>query len=63
MQHSPGLQVMRFLQKHKVGWDAILDAICDENVKQSYQLITENPEITPMEFLERMGIEPEFLED
>lgn len=33
---------------------AILDAICDENLEQSYQLIKENPKITKAEFLKRM---------
>lgn len=32
------------------------DAICDENLEQSYQLIKENPKISKAEFLAKMQI-------
>ena len=33
------------------------DAICDENLEKSYQLIKENPNISKAEFLRIMQIE------
>ena len=36
-----------------------LEAVCDENLERSYQVITENPQITKAEFLEKMQITEE----
>ena len=58
-QSGMGTLVMDCLEKLGVSWITILDAICDENLEQSYQLIKENPEITKEEFLTAMQIEEE----
>ena len=47
---------MNYLRELGTEGIAILDAICDENLEQSYQLIKENPQITKGEFLEKMQI-------
>ena len=56
-QYQKGTLVMDYLQSLKISWEAIGEAICDENLEQSYQLIKENPKITKEEFLRIMGIE------
>lgn len=48
--------VMNHLRLLNTEGVAILDAICDENLEQSYKLITENPKISKREFLEIMQI-------
>ena len=55
-QHQKGLLVMEYLRELGTESVAILDAICDENLDQSYKLISENPRITKAEFLEKMQI-------
>ena len=49
--------VMKYLRSIKISWENILDAICDKNIKKSYQLIKSNPTITKAEFLEQMEID------
>lgn len=56
-QYRMGMLVMNYLRKLGVAWVAILDAICDENLEQSYLLIKKNPHISKEEFLTTMGIE------
>ena len=53
-QYQKGMLVMNYLQELGTDWLAIGDAICDENLEQSYKLIQENPQITKAEFLEKM---------
>ena len=55
-QYQKGTLVMDYLQSLKISWEAIGEAICDENLEQSYQLIKENPRITKAEFLGKMQI-------
>ena len=58
-QHQKGMLVMNYLRDLETDWVAILDAICDENLEQSYKLIQENPKITKAEFLAKMQITEE----
>ena len=55
--YQQGVLVMNYLEALGATSCEILDAICDENRERSYNLIKENPKITRMEFLEKMGIE------
>ena len=50
---------MNYLRELGTDSSAILDAICDENLDQSYKLIQENPKITKKTFLEKMQITEE----
>ena len=54
--YQKGMLVMNYLRGLETDSTAILDAICDENLEQSYQLIQENSSITKEEFLKRMQI-------
>ena len=58
-QYQKGSLVMNYLRELETDWVAILDAICDENLEQSYKLIQENPKITKAEFLAKMQITEE----
>lgn len=58
-QYQKGLLVMNYLRELGTDSSAILDAICDENLDQSYKLIQENPKITKKTFLEKMQITEE----
>ena len=58
-QYQKGMLVMNYLRDLETDWVAILDAICDENLEQSYKLIQENPKITKAEFLAKMQITEE----
>ena len=58
-QYQKGSLVMDYLRELGMDWVAILDAICDENLEQSYKLIQENPKITKAEFLAKMQITEE----
>ena len=53
-QYQKGTLVMNYLRDLGMESVAILDAICDENLEQSYKLIKENLKITKAEFLKRM---------
>ena len=50
------ISVMNYLNALNTAGVAILDAVCDENLEQSYKLIQENPKISKAEFLEKMQI-------
>ena len=58
-QYQKGMLVMNYLRELETDWVAILDAICDEKLEQSYKLIQENPKITKAEFLAKMQITEE----
>ena len=58
-QYQKGSLVMKYLRELGMDSAAILDAICDENLEQSYKLIQENPKITKAEFLAKMQITEE----
>ncbi len=55
-QYQKGMLVMHYLKDLGTEWVAILDAVCEENLEQSFKLIQENPGITKEEFLEKMQI-------
>ena len=55
-QYQKGMLVMNYLEKLEASPLEILDAVCDENLEQSYELIKENLQITKAEFMQRMGI-------
>lgn len=57
--YQKGLLVMNYLRDLKMSSVNILDAICDDNLESSYQLIHEHPQITKKEFLNKMKIEEE----
>ena len=57
--YQKGISVTDYLQGLGIDMITILDAVCDENLEQSYQLIKENPQITKEEFLEKMNISEE----
>ena len=54
--YQKGMSVMNYLRDLGVDMITIGEAVCDENLEQSYKLITENPKISKAEFLERMQI-------
>jgi hypothetical protein len=54
--YEKGIFVMDYLKGLGVDMTAVLDAICDQNLEQSYQLIKYNPNITKQAFLTIMGI-------
>ena len=55
-QYQKGISVMDFLERLKINYETIGDAIDDQNLEKSYQMITENPNITKAEFLKAMKI-------
>ena len=55
-QSQKGISVMNYLQKLGMDMITIGEAICDENLEQSYKLIKENPKISKKEILEKMQI-------
>lgn len=57
--YQKGLLVMNYLQSLGMSSVNILDAICDDNLENSYQLIQEHPQITKKEFMNKMKIEEE----
>lgn len=52
-----GIAVMDYLESIGLDMETIGDAICDENLEKSYEIITRNPTITKYEFVEQLGIE------
>ena len=54
-QYQKGMLVMNYLKKLDTDILNIGDAIEDEHLEKSYQLIKENPKITKAEFLKQMG--------
>ena len=58
-QYQRGILVMDYLQDLGISMITILEAVCEENLEKSYQLIQQNPKITKKEFLEKMHIEEE----
>ena len=57
--YQKGILVMDFLEDLGVNMLAIGRAIDDSRFDQTYKLITENPQITKAEFLEKMQISEE----
>ena len=55
--YDKGTFVMDYLES--LGFDTvtILEAICDENLDKSYEIITQNPAINKSEFVEKLGID------
>ena len=58
-QYQKGILVMDYLQGLGMDMITVLDAICDENLEKSYQVIQENPKITKKEFLAKLNIQEE----
>ncbi len=58
-QYQKGILVMDYLQGLGMDMITIGDAICDENLEKSYQVIQENPKITKKEFLAKLNIQEE----
>ncbi len=55
-QYQKGMLVMNYLKSLQTDILTIGDAIEDDNLEKSYQLIKENPQITKAEFLKQMGL-------
>ena len=55
--YDKGVFVMDYLQSIGFDFETILDAICDENLDKSYEIIVQNPTISKYEFVEKLGIE------
>ena len=55
--YNKGVFVMDHLKSIGFDWETIGDAICDENLEKSYEIITQNPTIGKYEFVEKLGIE------
>lgn len=55
-QYQKGILVMDYLQGLGIDMITIGDAVCDENLERSYQLIIDNPKIGKDEFLSKMEI-------
>lgn len=55
--YKKGIAVMDYLKSIGLDTVTIGDAICDENLERSYEIITENPTINKYEFVEQLGIE------
>lgn len=58
-QYEKGISIMDFLQSLGLDMITIGQAIEDNNIERSYQLIQSNPNITKDEFLTKMGIKEE----
>lgn len=56
-QYQKGILVMDYLQSLGLDMITIGEAVEDQKLEKSYQLIKENPQITKNEFLEKMEIE------
>ena len=55
--YNKGVFVMDYLKRIGFDNDTILDAICDENLDRSHEIISRNPSIGKYEFVEKLGIE------
>ena len=54
---NKGIFVMDYLKSIGCDSKTIGDAICDENLDKSYEIIVRNPTISKYEFVEKLGIE------
>ena len=55
--YNKGIFVMNYLKSIGLDWGTIGDAICDENLDKSCDIIRQNPTITKYEFVEQLGID------
>lgn len=55
--YDKGIFVMDYLKSIGFDFETIADAICDENLAKSYEIIIGNPTISKHEFIEKTGIE------
>ena len=55
--YDKGVFVMDYLRSIGLDGETILDAICDENLDKSYEVIVQNPTISKYEFVGKLGIE------
>ena len=56
-QYRMGILIEEFLEKLNIHSVTVTEAMSDENYRKSYQIITDNPQITKEDFLEAMGLE------
>ena len=55
--YNKSVFVMYYLQSIGFDFETIGDAICNENLDKSYEIIVQNPTISKYEFVEKLGIE------
>ena len=55
--YNKGVFVMDYLKRIGFDFETIADAICDENLDKSYEVIVQNPTISKYEFVGKLGIE------
>ena len=55
-QYRKGILISTYLEKLNVHPITIAIAVSDENYRKSYQIIHENPNISKVDFLEKMQI-------
>ena len=58
-QYQKAMLVMDYLRELQAEPEDILEAICDRNLEQSFQLIQENPQITLEELMSKIQTEEE----
>ena len=56
-QYDKGKFSLDFLNRLGIGVTEALDAIDDENIERSYQLLKANPEVTKEECMQLLGLE------
>ena len=55
--YDKGIFVMNYLESIGLDGETILDAICDENLEKSYEILIQNPSINKYDFVEELGID------
>ena len=56
-KHNRFTYTMDYLKSIGLDWETVGRAISDENFEKSYEIITQTPNITKYEFVERSGID------
>ena len=56
-EYNKGIFVMDYLRSIGLDMITILDAICDENLEKSYEIIVQNPDIGKLDFVQKVGID------
>ena len=55
--YKKGIIVLDYLKSIGLDFGTIGEAICDENLGKSYEIILQNPTISKQEFVEKIGID------
>ena len=55
--YDKGIFVMEYLRNIGLDSETILDAICDESLDKSFEIITQNPTIGKYDFVKKLGID------